>query len=126
MRCGESVRALVALWCAGKRLLFSFPCLVIAGRHLVHWLKWKDCPHCVARLHGTFTELDQSMLVHNPENFGGQFRGVNSHVAFRSFAERPNCANFQRHRSFSSLANSTLATLHLVDFGQFDFHPEFD
>ena len=30
MRCGESVLALVALWCAGKRLLFSFLCLVIA------------------------------------------------------------------------------------------------
>ena len=30
MRCGESVLALVALWCAGKRLLISFPCPVIA------------------------------------------------------------------------------------------------
>ena len=30
MRCGESVLAHVALWCVGKRLLFSFPCLVIA------------------------------------------------------------------------------------------------
>ena len=30
MRCGESVLPLVALWCAGKRLLFSFPCPVIA------------------------------------------------------------------------------------------------
>ena len=27
---GESVLALVALWSAGKRLLFSFPCPVIA------------------------------------------------------------------------------------------------
>ena len=30
MRCGESVLALVALWCADKRLLFSLLCPVIA------------------------------------------------------------------------------------------------
>ena len=29
-RCGESVLALVAVWCAGKRLLFSCLCPVIA------------------------------------------------------------------------------------------------
>ena len=30
IRCGESFLALVALWCAGKRLLFAFPCPVVA------------------------------------------------------------------------------------------------
>ena len=61
MRCGESVLALVALWCAGKRLLFSFPCLLISisivtTAHALAQVK-KDCPHCVARVRGTFAKL---------------------------------------------------------------------
>ena len=45
IRCGECVIALVALWCAGKRLVFSFPCLVIAlsivtTSHALAQVKW--------------------------------------------------------------------------------------
>ena len=75
MRCGESVLALVALWCAGKRLLFPFPCLVIALSIVTtsHALaQVKKSPHCVARARGTFAKLGSGAM-------GSRFREQLTH-----------------------------------------------
>ena len=59
MLCGESVLALVARWCAGKRLLFSLSLDRSQGRHDISCIgsSEKDCPHCVARVPSTFAKL---------------------------------------------------------------------
>ena len=75
MRCGESVLALVALWCADKRLLFSLLCPVIALSIVMTshvWLKRKDCPHCVARVRGAFAKLGSGVM-------GSRFREQLTH-----------------------------------------------
>ena len=63
MRSGESVQALVALWCADKRLLFSLSCDRSQHRHDISCMaQVKDCPHCVARVRGTFAKLIESII----------------------------------------------------------------
>ena len=47
--------ALASACCFPFLVLWSFSA---SSRHPMHWFKWKkDCPHCVARVHGTLAKL---------------------------------------------------------------------
>ena len=74
MRCGESVPALVALWCAGKRLLLSLSCDRSQHRHDISCIgsSEKIVRFCVERVRGACAKLGSGAM-------GSRFREQLTH-----------------------------------------------